>query len=423
MKFFGNRKTVLAVVIALLFALAFISWGDGICASEVFGADTPGKKDGVEPVDPPAKVEKPAKPVLTLTKKTARAVYFSWDCEGGAERYKVYGSADGGESFILLKTKTDNSYVYGRGFNTVPRNSYQFKVKAVNGTGSSAKASMSDVATWKLKKIKTFFSAVNYRPSKKSRKTYRDTITVKGPSGRTLKLQLRKKGSWKTVKKIRLKDSYEKERVKVSFPKTWWTKETTKWRLVLAGNAYAKECKSKTIVLKTKKYYQNPSKYIQIKNKISKHGYKYYTSPVLTNNASTRRDHVNAMIKTAFKYNGDKFVVGRSSRPGKGVDCSGIVMQACYAAGVDLWPSNPYRHRFPAYEYESRNIAKMKTLKTVPLKKKRRGDLIFYSKNGRVIHVAIYLGGGRIIHAYPDRVRVSDMHGWGTITKVKRVFN
>lgn len=418
-----NIKTLLIVLIALLLVLALI-FGDNYVYADGNGGDPPGNgTDIAGPDDPPTGVERPEKPVLKLTKKTARAFRFSWTCEGGAEKYKVYGSADGGETFILLKTKTDNYYVYGRGFNTVPGQSYQFKVKAVNGTGNAAKASVSNVATWKLKKIDTNFSAVNYKPSKKARKTYSDVVTVKGPSGRTLKLQLRKNGTWKTVKKIPMKNSYERERVKVTFPKTWWTKETTKWRLVLAGNAYAKGCKSKTIVLKTKRYYQNPSKYVQIKNKISKHGYKYYTSPVLTNNASTRRDHVNAMIKTAYKYNGDRFVVGRSSRPGRGVDCSGIVMQACYAAGVDLWPSNPYRHRFPAYEYESRNIAKMKTLRTVRLKKRRRGDLIFYSKGGIVIHVAIYLGKNKIIHAWPDHVRVSGMYGWGTITKVKRVFN
>ena len=131
------------------------------------------------------------------------------------------------------------------------------------------------------------------------------------------------------------------------------------------------------------------------------------------------------MIDTAYKYKGDPYIVGRSGKPGKGVDCSGIVMQACYGAGVDLWPSNPSRHRLPKYEYESRYIARMKTLKTVSWKRAKRGDLIFYSKRGIVIHVAIYLGKGRIIHSWPGHVMVSSATNgrWGKISKVKRIFN
>ena len=98
-------------------------------------------------------------------------------------------------------------------------------------------------------------------------------------------------------------------------------------------------------------------------------------------------------------------------------------MQACYGAGVDLWPSNPYRHRFPKYEYESRYIAKHKTLKTVPFSERKRGDLIFYSRNGIVIHVAIYLGNNKIIHSWPPRVMVSSVYGWADIYRVKRIFN
>jgi cell wall-associated NlpC family hydrolase len=99
-------------------------------------------------------------------------------------------------------------------------------------------------------------------------------------------------------------------------------------------------------------------------------------------------------------------------------------MQACYAAGVDLWPSNPYRHRFAKYEYESTRIAKMKNLKTVPYSKAKRGDLIFYSKHGTVMHIAIYLGKGKIIHSWPGRVQISRANTgrFGHLSKVKRVF-
>ena len=148
--------------------------------------------------------------------------------------------------------------------------------------------------------------------------------------------------------------------------------------------------------------YQNPPEYVQITDEISTHGYDYYTSPVLVDENSARYDHIQAMIKTAYKYKGDPFVNRQSGEPGKGVDCSGLVMQACYGAGVDLWPSNPYRHQYgeDKYEWESREIAAMDGLKTIPYRERRRGDLIFYANDeGTVVHVAIYLGGNRVIHS------------------------
>ena len=174
--------------------------------------------------------------------------------------------------------------------------------------------------------------------------------------------------------------------------------------------------------------YQNPSKYIQISDTISKHGLGYYTAPVLVNSRSSKQDHIEAMIKTAYKYKGDPYKVCRSGAPGKGLDCSGLVMQACYGAGVDLWPVNPWRHRLTKYEWESRNIAKMSSLQTVKYKNRKRGDLIFFrNSKGKIIHVAIYLGNNKIIHSTSvgNRVRVTGMGGgaYGKPCKVKRIFN
>ena len=77
-----------------------------------------------------------------------------------------------------------------------------------------------------------------------------------------------------------------------------------------------------TGVNKGTRAYQNPRKYVQISNTISKHGHDYYTAPVLVNDKSTKKDHIEAMIKTAYKYLGDPYVVCRSGAPGKGLDCS-----------------------------------------------------------------------------------------------------
>ena len=86
--------------------------------------------------------------------------------------------------------------------------------------------------------------------------------------------------------------------------------------------------------------YQNPPEYVQITNEIDTHGLDYYTAPVLVNSLSTKEDHIEALIETAFKYKGDPFVEGQSGPPGEGVDCSGLIIQSCYGAGVDLWPVN-----------------------------------------------------------------------------------
>jgi GTP pyrophosphokinase len=66
----------------------------------------------------------------------------------------------------------------------------------------------------------------------------------------------------------------------------------------------------------------------------------------------------------------------------------------------------------------------MKKLKTVSYKHRKKGDLIFYSKGGIVIHIAIYIGKGRIIHSWPGRVQISSATNprWGHLCKVKRVF-
>lgn len=176
--------------------------------------------------------------------------------------------------------------------------------------------------------------------------------------------------------------------------------------------------------------YQNPPEYVQISDEISTHGLDYYTSPVLVNSRSSKRAHIRAMIKTAYKYKGDPFVNRESGEPGKGVDCSGLVMQACYGAGVDLWPSNPYRHKYgeDRYEWESREIAVMDGLKDIPYKDRKRGDLIFYAnKKDVVTHVAIYLGHDKIIHSSGTLggVVISDIDytDKAHVCLVRRIFN
>lgn len=132
-----------------------------------------------------------------------------------------------------------------------------------------------------------------------------------------------------------------------------------------------------------------------------------YVHPMKVNKNSTRSEHIEAMISTAYEYLGDPYVIGASGAPGLGLDCSGLVMQSLYAAGIDTSPINPVRHSYPGYEYESANMWASSKFKKVSWSERQRGDLIFYqSSSGAVIHVAIYLGNNQVIESWPNQVVV-----------------
>ena len=151
-----------------------------------------------------------------------------------------------------------------------------------------------------------------------------------------------------------------------------------------------------------------------------------YASPLAIDIYSTRSDCIEAMINRAYDYLGDDYIIGASGAPGYGVDCSGLVMQALFAAGIDMSPINPVRHASPGYEYESQNIWTSSKLKHVSYGDRERGDIIIYcNSSGTVIHSAIYLGNNKVIESWPNTVQVSSIkdsrHPY--VKGVLRVFN
>ncbi|WP_160311068.1 C40 family peptidase, partial [Streptacidiphilus anmyonensis] len=104
---------------------------------------------------------------------------------------------------------------------------------------------------------------------------------------------------------------------------------------------------------------------------------------------------VEAAIGFAEAQLGKPYVWGGDGP--SGYDCSGLVQQAFFRAGIKL-------PRVAAQQYRATT--------PVPPGRLRRGDLIFWSSSSRssgIHHVAIYLGGGRYIEA-PHRgadVRIS----------------
>lgn len=347
-----------------------------------------------------------------------------------------------------------------------------------------------------VQKSKTAVSGIPKRLTKKSRSSLTDSITVSPAYGRSVQLQMKQNGKWVTKKTYRLKNS-AKASLNLSFPNDWWKVTSSSWRVVVPESAEGKAFSSSAITVKTKRYYQNPSKYIQIKDKITlRHsgnyklrlgymglkvrkvnnyfhiGNKYwprytsqtkqkvkafqrkkglkatgvvnlktwramgfsekswntlgaYVSPIKVNPSSTKKQHIDAMINTAKKYLGSDYVVGASGKPSQGADCSGLIMQALYAAGVDPYPVSCVRHSKAGYEYESRNLWKNKKFKSVPYGKKKRGDLVFYRGNGgAIIHIAIYLGNGKVIESWPNKVviwPIKNSHR-SRVAGIKRVF-
>jgi cell wall-associated NlpC family hydrolase len=89
----------------------------------------------------------------------------------------------------------------------------------------------------------------------------------------------------------------------------------------------------------------------------------------------------NIAIRTAEEYIGVWYVWGGASK--SGVDCSGLIMLAYQAAGID----------FPHY-----SGAMYQDTMRVPLWDIQPGDLLFYGYDGDQ-HVAMYVGRGQMIEA------------------------
>lgn len=320
---------------------------------------------------------------------------------------------------------------------------YTFYVIARNdNNGYTAKSKNSNVVYQKAV-IKRRPSTITGFPTSKSLisgKTFKVTVKVSSPDGRKAKLQMYEGKKWVTKKTVKLANGAGVDKVTITFPNTWWG-STTSWRITVPASSTAESCTTKTLKITSKRRYQNPGRYVQIANSISKHGYGYYTSPVLVNSNSTKSAHIEALIKTANKYKGNRYVNGKSGKPGAGVDASGLVIQACYGAGVDLWPISPATRPSNCVPRIMSSRLKKITYKSIEGSTDHpgvlRGDLIFfYTGRNTIGHVAIYLGWDKIVHAsmVTGKVETSTIselvlptseggkYGY-TVAGVRRIFN
>ncbi len=95
----------------------------------------------------------------------------------------------------------------------------------------------------------------------------------------------------------------------------------------------------------------------------------------------------------AKQFLGNPYVWGGTSLT-KGADCSGFVLSVYAKYGIGL----PHSSRAQANCGTKIKVSEMKP-----------GDLVFYSNGSRINHVAMYIGGGQVIHASSPKtgIRIS----------------
>lgn len=131
-----------------------------------------------------------------------------------------------------------------------------------------------------------------------------------------------------------------------------------------------------------------------------------------SSSAPASRDEVRPAAPAGTAAQGAvAWALGRLGSPyvwageGPGYDCSGLVMMAYRSQGIYLWHSS-------RVQYGQGTM--------VPVGAAQAGDLIFWSRNGTqgaIYHVAMSLGGGRIVEAptVGIPVRVTTIYNWGQV--------
>ena len=92
-----------------------------------------------------------------------------------------------------------------------------------------------------------------------------------------------------------------------------------------------------------------------------------------------------------------------------GFDCSGLMIYAFAAAGIQL----PH---YSGYQHEAG--------RKVPLSQKRPGDMLFWASGGRIHHVALYLGNEQMVEApySGSQVRVTSVRYGGIVSQATRLL-
>lgn len=153
--------------------------------------------------------------------------------------------------------------------------------------------------------------------------------------------------------------------------------------------------------------------------------YWSYVHPCVISANATREEVIEAFIDAARDYQraGTPWVDNHCGAPGTTIDCSGLVMEALYAVGMDLTGAaggdyNPYSKYY--WNHHFANTWRLNnTFQPISISELERGDIVYYEG-----HVAIYLGDGVILEStpYASNVRESSMYAFGAILGCARPF-
>ena len=110
------------------------------------------------------------------------------------------------------------------------------------------------------------------------------------------------------------------------------------------------------------------------------------------------------LVEFACQYIGNPYVWGGTSLT-RGADCSGFVLSVFKQYGYSL------PHHSGSQAQCGTKISESELLP---------GDLIFYSNGSRINHVAIYMGGGQVVHASSPKTGIRTS-GYKYRTPVKYV--
>lgn len=109
----------------------------------------------------------------------------------------------------------------------------------------------------------------------------------------------------------------------------------------------------------------------------------------------------------AKQFLGNPYVWGGTSLT-NGADCSGFVLSVFAKYGVSL----PHSSRAQANMGTSINASELQP-----------GDLVFYAKGGTINHVALYIGGGQVIHASSPKTGIKiSSYNYRTPHKMVRIL-
>lgn len=113
------------------------------------------------------------------------------------------------------------------------------------------------------------------------------------------------------------------------------------------------------------------------------------------------------LCQYAKQFLGNPYVWGGTSLT-SGADCSGFVLSVFSKYGVSL----PHSSRAQANQGTSISASELKP-----------GDLVFYAKGGTINHVAIYIGGGQVIHASSPKTGIKiSPYNYRTPHKMVRIL-